>query len=154
MINFRKSCTVYVHFLTFVIMWFYFVFCFSCCCIPFFTQCAKDVAHMCPNCHREIGVFKRPLVESGGGSGGTYKRGANYDFHYGGPGDDYVPPSDDWKFLITNLWLSLDCQHSQSPPECVENYRKVRLDWMKSSRRCDCEKWMSWRGPAQTSMWH
>ncbi|KAK2574328.1 Uncharacterized protein P5673_000479 [Acropora cervicornis] len=77
-----------------------FVYCcilsmFCCCCIPFFTQCAKDVAHMCPNCHREIGVFKRPLVESGGGSGGTYKRGANYDFHYGGPGDDYVPPSDD-----------------------------------------------------------
>jgi len=77
-----------------------FVYCcmlslFGCCCIPFFTDCARDVAHECPNCRREIGVYRRPVIESGGGGGEPYKRGAKYDFHYGGPGDDYVPPSDD-----------------------------------------------------------
>lgn len=71
-----------------------FLFYFSCCCIPFCTDCSRDVAHKCPNCHKEIGVYKRPVIESGGGGGGTYKRGANYDFHHGGPADDYVPPSE------------------------------------------------------------
>lgn len=81
-----------------VVSWFvlitHFLFCFSCCCIPFCADCSRDVAHKCPNCHKEIGVYKRPVIESGGGGGGTYKRGANYDFHHGGPADDYVPPSE------------------------------------------------------------
>ncbi|KAJ7387810.1 hypothetical protein OS493_001155 [Desmophyllum pertusum] len=67
--------------------------CFGCCCIPFCTDCAKDVAHQCPSCRKELGVFRRPLIESGGGSGAS---GTGYDRSFAhGPADDYVGPSDD-----------------------------------------------------------
>ncbi|EDO30586.1 predicted protein [Nematostella vectensis] len=59
--------------------------CFCCCCLPFCMDCAKDSAHSCPNCKGNVGVFKQPLVQSGGGAG---RRRDNYDHWYGGPGDD------------------------------------------------------------------
>nr|XP_058943045.1 lipopolysaccharide-induced tumor necrosis factor-alpha factor homolog [Pocillopora verrucosa] len=67
--------------------------CFGCCCIPFCTDCAKDVAHLCPNCHKEIGVYRRPVAESGGGGGGGNTGYDRSNAH--GPADDYVGPSDD-----------------------------------------------------------
>lgn len=73
-----------------------FIYCcmlsmFGCCCIPFLTDCAKDVSHQCPNCKRELGVFRRPLIESGGGGGSRPK----YDSAFAsGPADSYVPPTE------------------------------------------------------------
>ena len=69
----------------------FLLYLFSCCCIPFLTDCAKDVSHQCPNCKRELGVFRRPLIESGGGGGSHPK----YDSAFAsGPADSYVPPTE------------------------------------------------------------
>lgn len=68
-----------------------FVSC-RCCCIPFCTDCAKDVGHQCPNCRKDLGVYRRPIIESGGGGGPS---GTGYDrSNAHGPADSYVPPTE------------------------------------------------------------
>lgn len=65
---------------------------FGCCCIPFCTDCAKDVGHQCPNCRKDLGVYRRPIIESGGGGGPS---GTGYDrSNAHGPADSYVPPTE------------------------------------------------------------
>ena len=63
-----------------------------CCCIPFCTDCAKDVGHQCPNCRKELGIYRRPIIDSGGGGAPS---GTGYDrSNAHGPADSYVPPTE------------------------------------------------------------
>uniref|UniRef100_A0A0N5CFU6 LITAF domain-containing protein n=1 Tax=Strongyloides papillosus TaxID=174720 RepID=A0A0N5CFU6_STREA len=41
------------------ILGFFFIFPFFCICLPFCVDMFLDTIHECPNCHKEVGRFKR-----------------------------------------------------------------------------------------------
>uniref|UniRef100_A0A0N4ZMG5 LITAF domain-containing protein n=1 Tax=Parastrongyloides trichosuri TaxID=131310 RepID=A0A0N4ZMG5_PARTI len=41
------------------ILGFFFIFPFFCICLPFCVDMFLDTLHTCPNCHKEVGRFKR-----------------------------------------------------------------------------------------------